>query len=343
MKDFLKKLKSGRGAVGVDVLTSSAMILITVTIVSILYVNISLQTRNIQRTAGATRIATNILENIQSMSYEEFTTLYDGIMVTDIYNGETYHKVEGTETNYKVFGTKIPVGYAFYIKAENVYGSHTIPTEQFDLVRDIDIVVTYKLGNNVEDISFSTIKQRELIDECNAPNTSYLNSVNSISTEAKIYPIKYSEVIGGYIRTTEDDVDWYDYNNKKWAVVLVSDKLESDLFDANGRYTGVEAPKYMWIPAFFVNLNDVGNEFKAFRYKGSEKIIIPNVLTSLADVTGETSLFNYYSFAEKPAEYQKLTEDTYTGMWVEMSESSLNSVQQASILNNSAYGPFIIH
>lgn len=143
MKNLLKKFKSEKGATGADVIISSAMILLTITVVSILYVNTSLQTRNIKRTAGATRIATNIAENIQALSYEDFVYSYDGIAVAEEYKGEIYRKIEGSNSN-RIFDTKIPTGYTFYIKAEPVYGSHTYEKEQFDLVRDIEIVVAYK-------------------------------------------------------------------------------------------------------------------------------------------------------------------------------------------------------
>lgn len=341
MKIFLKKLKSEKGATGIDVVMAAAMILITITVVSILYVNTSLQSRNIKRTAGATRIATNIAENIQALSYEEFISSYNGIAITDTYNGVDYRKVEGSQSNFKIFDTKIPTGYTFYIKADPVYGSHTNPKEQFDLVRDIEIVLTYKLGDGVEDISYSLTKQRELIDECNAPQTSYLREKGLTTANTNIYPIKYVETVGDYVKTTEDDIDWYDYTNKKWAVILVSDKKENEVFDANGKYTGITAKKYIWIPAFFVN--DVGNEFRAFRYNSSDKIIEKSTLTSLVDDTGNTSTFSYYTFAEKPSDYTTVTEDTSTGLWVEMLPDNLTDIRQALILNSSSYGPFIIH
>lgn len=341
MKNFLKKLKSEKGATGVDVIMASAMILVTITVVSILYVNTSLQTRNIKRTAGATRIATNVAENIQALSYEDFIYSYNGIALTEEYKGESYRKVEGSSSNYKIFNTKIPTGYTFYIKADEVYGSHLDKKEQFDLVRDVEIVVVYKVNDNLEDISFSLTKQRELIGECNAPEVTYLRSMGVTNSSTNIYPVKYVETIGNYMKTTEDDIDWYDYANRKWAVILVSDKEETELFDVNGKYIGTNAKMYMWIPAFFVN--DVGDEFRAFRYNGSDKIIEKSSLTSLADETGKTSSFSYYTFADKPSDYQKITEDTNTGMWVEMRSENLTNVQQASILNASPYGPFIIH
>ena len=341
MKNFFKKLKSEKGATGVDVVVAAAMILMTITVVSILYVNTSLQSRNITRTAGATRIATNIAENIQALSYEEFVYSYNGIAVTEEYKGEEYRMIQGSDSNYKIFDTKIPTGYNFYIRANEVYGSHLDKKEQFDLVRDIEIVLTYKLGDNIEDISFSLTKQREIIGECNAPEMTYLRSMGVTNSNTNAYPIKYVETIGSYVKTTVDDVDWYDCSNKKWAIILVSDKAEKDLFDVNGKYTGVAAAKYMWIPAFFVN--DKGDEFRAFRYNGSEQIITRSSLTSLADDEGKTSTFNYYTFDAKPSDYYKITEDTNTGKWVEMRQDSLTNVVEAKVLNNSAYGPFIIH
>ena len=106
MKNFFKKLKSEKGATGVDVVVAAAMILMTITVVSILYVNTSLQSRNITRTAGATRIATNIAENIQALSYEEFVYSYNGIAVTEEYKGEEYRMIQGSDSNYKFLTQK---------------------------------------------------------------------------------------------------------------------------------------------------------------------------------------------------------------------------------------------
>ena len=47
MRNLLRKLKSERGATGIDVVMASAMIMITIAIVSILYVYTSLQKRNL--------------------------------------------------------------------------------------------------------------------------------------------------------------------------------------------------------------------------------------------------------------------------------------------------------
>lgn len=337
MRNLLKKLKSQKGATGIDVVMASAMIMITIAVVSILYVNTSLQTRNIKRTAGATRLATNIAENIQALSYEEFISAYNGIATTEKYKEVDYRKVESVNSDRTIFSTKLPKGYAFYIKAEPVYGSHLDPKEQFDLVRDIDIIVTYKIGDSVDDISLSLTKQRELVEECNKPVLSYLSG----TANKTIYPVKYVETTGSYMKTNEDDMDWYDYTNKKWAVVFVSDKKENEVFDANGKYTGVELRKYVWIPAYFVEGS--GNDFYAFRYNFSNKMIEKSSLTSLPDGEGKTSTFNYYTFSTHPVSQQGVDGIDGAGLWVEITDTFLQEIQPARVLNNSIYGPFIVH
>lgn len=344
MKNFFKSLKSEKGVTGIDVVMASAMIMVTITVVSILYVNTSLQTRNIKRTAGATRIATNIAENIQALTYEQFVKAYKGLSEIEMRGDTEYRKIESVDSDQVAFSTKIPKGYVIYIYAPEVYGSHEgNPKEQFDLVRAIDIIVQYNIGKSIEEINFSLTKQRELVSECNSPDFVYLKS----AANKNIFPVKYNEKIGAYMKTTTEDIDWYDYSNKKWAVVMVSDKAESEVFDANGKYTGVVVEKYAWVPAFFT---DGENDFRAFRYKNSNKEILPGTLTSLPDSDSKTSSFNFYTFDETDGDL--VAETSATGLWVDVLDNEetmetatdkINKVEQSKILNASKYGPYVSH
>ena len=61
IQKFLSKLKSQKGVTGVDIVVSITVITLTIVVVTAIYTNIDLTSKNVNRTAGATRIATNIL------------------------------------------------------------------------------------------------------------------------------------------------------------------------------------------------------------------------------------------------------------------------------------------
>lgn len=338
-----KLLKGQKGITGADVVIAAIMVLITVGVISMLFVNTSLQSRNVTRTAGATRIATNIIENIKELSYDDFVIAYDelGTVGAEKYAG--FKKVEGV----KVFNTSIPNGYTFYIRADKAYGTHTEAGEKFDLVRDIDIFVTYKVGKAEQNVNFELIKQRELIGECNAPNISTLR-LDKLDENMDCYPIKYSSLVNGYVKATENDYDWYNYTNKQWATVVVSSRPEEELFDINGKYSNnVNDKEYVWVPSFYVG---AGEKFAAFEFNNSGKIIVQEDLVSLTETdptTGEEkggNIFKYYSFADKPAEFKKPGDsaDEVSGYWVELTHEQINSNKFASILYDSQYGGFEI-
>jgi hypothetical protein len=332
MEKLLKKLKSQRGATGTDVLIAATVIVISVIVVSMLYVNTSLESRNITRTAGATRIATNIIEDINSKSYDEFLSDFSS------YAGAGATSMSG-QTEKTIFGTKIPKGYTLDMSTENVYGKY---------VRSIKVTVKYSVGGSEEKVEFSTVKQRELIGECNEPSTEYLSSSGILQSGMKFYPVKYSESAGAYIKTTENDTEWYNYTNKNWAVVIVSRCDESTLFDANGKFIGTinsgspninasYTQKFVWIPRFLTNSDKTA--FGAFAYNSTDKIIAYKTLNS---VEGGNS-FEYYTYADNTEGYVKPYETQVTGTWVEMTSSKITSDANAKLLNVSKYGPCNLH
>ena len=110
---FLNKLKTEKGATGADIVVALSIIVLTVAVISMIYVNVSNDSKNVNRTAGATRISTNILENINIMLYDELnntlnsfaTNASTGWAVENITNGKKITldgKVKGTEKIFRV-------------------------------------------------------------------------------------------------------------------------------------------------------------------------------------------------------------------------------------------------
>ena len=344
--------RSQSGATGADIIIAATVIILTISIVSMLYVNTTLQGRNVTRTAGATRIATNVLENIEKMTYDEFCQEYGNNNVGtpwSVENTGDYADYKST-TNNTVFNTKIPQGYKLYIKGDPNYGSHTNDSEKFDLVREIKLVVTYNVGDVNEKVEFNTSKEREMVSEVNIPITNVLFSQRILNNKKSFYPIKYSENAKAYFKTTEEDSEWYNYSNKKWAMIIVSSEEESTLFDLNGKLIADSSKykKYVWIPRFFYKTVASENKFSEFAYLTTDMAIGE---LGIASTNGTT--LNCMTYVPKKAEsilpnseYPDM--EKYTGIWIEATnqsnnESKINDNNYGKMLNESEYGPCELH
>lgn len=354
----MKKLKNQKGATGADIVISMTIILVTIVVVSIIYLNTTLQTRNTTRTAGATRIATNILENIDKLSYKEFVSELDNFTKETTGDYINYYVLSG-----QAFSTKIPTGYTVHLNADPNYGSHSEDTEktkQFDLVREVNLIITFSVGDKEEKIDFKTVKVREVIDETNEPNTDYLTTDEILSYDMNFYPIKYLESSKAYIKTNKTDSSWYNYSNKEWATVIVSKKAESEIFDINGKFVGQintdkeddnYTEKFVWIPRFFTQTITENSEekdiFYAFAYlaSGSNKI----VSEKLDSVTGNVSTLNINTFEMDVNASETIFNDK-SGKWVsceivdeEKQKTGIQIDEAATLLNESKYGPYMEH
>jgi len=285
-------LHSQKGITGIDIVLSMAVIVITVGTIVAIYTNIDLTSKSINRTASATRIATTMIEQINKKTYAEFVeeigneldTTDDTIIgkieairaeigTNAISNwskptaDELILTIAGKETlEYKFFNVNIPRGYTVTLDIKNAGNGLVV----FDLVREIDIKVEYDIGKNKHEVSLSTVRTRETVEECNPP---LLSSVPRASDEIVI-PIKYVVNKQAYYRAVETDTDWYSYSNKEWARVLVikEEDLNSYIDSFNGRITKtieeINSKLYLWIPRFYIN----GPDF-AFLYSNTNREI----------------------------------------------------------------------
>lgn len=343
---FLSNLKSEKGATGVDIVVSISVIAITIVVITAIYINIDLTSKKVERTAGATRIATNIIEEINRMYYEEFSTELETIY-TDATTNATYRYITATktdETNYtfiiepkktsqdvKFFSTRIPKGYILNLEAVNTYGSDT--TDKYDIVKNIKISVTYNVGDKTEKTELSTAKSMEIVEMCNTPifteesfkfcDSSIKDNVNSLT----IIPIKDSGTT--YEKTTVNDSEWFNYTNKKWAKILLDASYYNQ--STNLVKTGFEDVMYVWIPNFGQDSSgNFGFKYKNTIYKIKEKTLLPKV------VSGRDKIV--YT-VDKATELTDLSGCTFTenGYWIKYSDIASNSY--STNLNSSVYGP----
>ena len=184
------------------------VILLTVGVIAMLYVNLSLNSVEITRKAGATRMATNILESMNKTYYSELETKLDLLVdkgdATKV--GDTY-TIVGTDSS-KVMDTSIPKGYTCEISFEK-------PNASYDVVKKVNVKIQYKVDQMQKEVALSKVLEKETIRECNSPkfteeymrqiinsNIDYVmasQTAGSLQNGIKIVcPVAYDKALGTY-------------------------------------------------------------------------------------------------------------------------------------------------
>ena len=141
------KLKNEKGFTLVDITVALIVLLLFMSVISVLFFNITKSSKGIERESQATYIATDIIEAYKSLDYDDVTittaetTDPDGITISD-----------GTEIN----GQTITIldGYIAKVKVENYIPAGETSTE--DLVKKITVTVKYKLAAETKEVVLET-------------------------------------------------------------------------------------------------------------------------------------------------------------------------------------------
>ena len=264
---FFARFKNKKGITGTDVAAAITLIVLTVGIVTSIYINTLKKSKDTIRYANAVRIATNIMENIEQKPYEYVTTM--------CYNEETHmttREISGGE-GVKFLGTKIPNGYSVTITAKRA-GSL-----RYDVARDIIISVKYKANSTYKTITLTGVKEKELMDMTNAPDISLMPSYNPNEKDTYYYPIKKYEE--NYMITTTTDIDWYDYQAGEYALLY---KTTNGNLNVGTTYalSNIKNNVYVWIPRFVAKTEGgTGLDAVQFLYGSSNYLITLNLYGSL--------------------------------------------------------------
>ena len=338
-KQIKEKLKSQKGITGADVLIALLLILTLIGIIGMIYLNLKTLARMTYAKSGATRIATNIIENAK---------------------GEFFDKVQNYDSSSagaqpKVLNTKIPKGYVVIISTEN------IEDDENHIVKKVNVTVKYNKNNDNNVVELSTVIEREKVRECNSPNFSgeyveklvgpnsqyqIFDNINNIDEDKKIIcPIKYNGenyvIIQGY------DINrmWYSYSDKQWARALVFDnlsELEDYIDTSNNTVQNLEILKdddksFVWIPRYKIDENVSPNKVY-FMYKDKNYPILKQ--------TGNSE-YNYinlsnedFNFSLKIVFTETTNEEMVLGEWVKYYYiKNLSSNERVKKLYDSEYGP----
>lgn len=257
MKRFLK---SNKGITGADAVLGVALAILFSGIIATLSYNIYVTSSSLKRSSKALEYITSTFEYVATQYYDNVTE--DNIKE---YINNLDEKISTNEG--KPYKAQVSV-----TKYNQIEGN----TDKLDLVKEITMSVTYKLGDKDQTIEIKTAKSREKLEVPNKPNLDKL----AITERQYIYPIKY--VNENWKVTSKDDTNWYDYNRGLWGTVVVTTTQKS----IGDVITKTDGTIYLWVPRFehSPNPNSEDKYVVNFLYKNTNKrIVVKEGITRIED------------------------------------------------------------
>lgn len=356
-----KKLNSEKGITGVDIVVAITMIVLTISVVMAIFININDTARRVTRTSGATRIATNILEQIEIMYYGEFE---EYLLSLDGKAGVTYTKTKDlpdrTETfdwdgngkyvivgkefvTEKLFNTRIPTGYTVTLEVFNLYG--TTDSSKYNLVKEVKVNVSFPVSGRTQNVELKTTKKFEKL-------SSMANLPEITKSNFPVPPDDYSLLEFTYLRPVMSGAEikyekvaalepiMYSYteSSNNPALMIPTTTLSGadyvTTFDGSGQFVKSSCYDeiYVWIPAY----NLKSNKF-VYGYKSSDKRITQQVLNQIDDTVNTVACYvvdrNTVS-TDYALDPKSLGKD---GLWVKASDLNLNHNKSATERNDYYY------
>ena len=209
----MKKIKSNKGATGIDIAISLGIVAITLLILLALYTNTYISNMEIERRTQAINYASQILEKASEYYYSDVNT-------------EKFSATTNSSGKIEIAGIEIPKAYTVNVNIDNYSNS-----DETDVVKKVEVTVTYKIGKNDNTLTLSKFKTKETLLTPNAPKL----QTNMIAVKAQ-----NSGTTKTYKDTNNSDTEWYNYLKKKWALARISNEL------------------YVWIPryAYYIDSNN---------------------------------------------------------------------------------------
>ena len=305
-----KRENVGSNLISIELIFSILIILGIISIIMYVSVALKTDTKKINKAAEATIMLTSLLENINSRDYDNFTNYIENLSILgltkSIENEKQYITVTGGSSEEKILGVNIPEGFDLQLIIEEL-------NEEFDIIKKVDISITYMVDNKYEEVNMSRIIQKEMIGECNEPRftSEYFSSLDIDVENSEIIPIKYSDDAKSFIVTTSADSEWYNYSAKDWARVLVFPKRTSinlkEIYVGkngivNSNDESIENYMYVWIPNFTVKNNQSYFRYGAgkniikmdFSYIDSKYLYFHKVGEEIGDISKECSFSGVY-------------------------------------------------
>ena len=142
-------IKNEKGFTLIDIIIALIVILLFMSIISVLFFNITKSSKEIERESQATYIATNILESYKAKKYDDITIVTD----KEIADGEII--VDGQPIT-------VQEGYTALVTVENYVPTNEESSQaQNDLVKIITVTVKYKLANKDKQVQLQSSVARK--------------------------------------------------------------------------------------------------------------------------------------------------------------------------------------
>ena len=178
MRKFLQKLKSNNGATGADVIVALSVLSIAMVVVSVIFVNMTNLNKQVNRTAGATRIVVNVMEAMRSVASPNTFTMtgdnYSYDFIEASIAGTTNRSVVKNAPNHAV-STSLPTAtgartMTFTNPSTGATTTFTLPegytlvltfqgwpsNAEVDAVARIIVDCSFKVGEQTKHVSLST-------------------------------------------------------------------------------------------------------------------------------------------------------------------------------------------
>ena len=240
----IKNLKKSNGFAASDALIAILIITLVTGIIANLLYNIYLSNASLKRMSKANGYIVDVFEYVDKIYYDEVSE--KGLIT--YFNNKYYYQADGTtpkedaEAMAESNEGAIDIPFKVVISTQN-YNQTEGNTNKLDLVKEIEMTVKYKLGNKEQEITVKRIKSREKLISINQPDLDLLN----LEEGQYLYPIKNIE--NNYVVCNENDSNWYNYENKESAKVLISNKT----LEIGYGLTDQDTLVYQWIPRYAEN------------------------------------------------------------------------------------------
>lgn len=156
------KLKSEKGFTLIDITVALIVLLSFMSLIAVLFFNITKTSRNIERDDEATYLATSIIEDVKAQEYDNIAVTNNNVISSDNISAENGKMVSGSNASelykYKdetTINVGIPNGYTCKVAIQN-YVPENKTNGNTDLVKLVLVQVQYKLGGQIKTVQLKT-------------------------------------------------------------------------------------------------------------------------------------------------------------------------------------------
>lgn len=143
-------VKSQKGFTGIDITIAIIVITLFVSIISVVFYNITISSKKVERKIEATYIAQDVIEKIKALDYDEAIET-QGEDAVDIGSYKNNNKLIIDNKEYDSAYT-IEIKVKKYVPNSNGQENN----DSNDLVKIVNVNVLYKIGKEVENVELTT-------------------------------------------------------------------------------------------------------------------------------------------------------------------------------------------